>query len=126
MRAVDTNVLVRLIARENAEQTASAESFVEHGVWAPVLALAECIWVLRSVYRQGPKELANAIEILLDQRNLVIEDADAVAAALELFRAKPALGFSDCLMLELARKAGHLPLGTFDRNLAKLEGAQRL
>jgi hypothetical protein len=29
-------------------------------------------------------------------------------------------------MLEVARKAGHLPLGTFDRNLGKLEGAERL
>jgi len=31
-----------------------------------------------------------------------------------------------CLMLEVARKAGHLPLGTFDRNLGKLEGAETL
>ena len=38
----------------------------------------------------------------------------------------PRLGFSDCLMVELARKAGHLPLGTFDRNVAKLDGVQRL
>jgi hypothetical protein len=29
-------------------------------------------------------------------------------------------------MLQLARKAGHLPLGTFDRNLAKADGAQKL
>jgi predicted nucleic acid-binding protein len=36
------------------------------------------------------------------------------------------LGFSDCLVLETARKAGHLPLGTFDRDLAKLDGAVRL
>jgi predicted nucleic acid-binding protein len=36
------------------------------------------------------------------------------------------LGFSDCLILQLARKAGHLPLGTFDRGLSKLEGAQKL
>jgi predicted nucleic acid-binding protein len=36
------------------------------------------------------------------------------------------LGFSDCLVLEIARKAGHLPLGTFDRNLSKLDGAQKL
>jgi predicted nucleic acid-binding protein len=36
------------------------------------------------------------------------------------------LGFSDCLVLESARKAGHLPLGTFDRDLAKLDGAERL
>jgi len=43
-----------------------------------------------------------------------------------LFRAKPSLGFSDCLMIELARRAGHLPLGTFDRSLGKIEGAQKL
>jgi len=34
--------------------------------------------------------------------------------------------FSDCLLLELARKAGHLPLGTFDRDLSKLAGARKL
>jgi len=49
-----------------------------------------------------------------------------VAQALARFRSRPSLGFSDCLVLEIARKAGHLPLGTFDRGLAKLEGAQRL
>jgi len=43
-----------------------------------------------------------------------------------LFRARPALGFTDCLIVELARKAGNLPLGTFDRSLGKLDGAQRL
>jgi len=49
-----------------------------------------------------------------------------VAAALRHFRRRPALGFSDCLVLEAARKAGNLPLGTFDRELGKLDGAQRL
>jgi predicted nucleic acid-binding protein len=44
----------------------------------------------------------------------------------ELFRAKPSLGFSDCLILNLARNAGHLPLGTFDRNLGKVDGAHKL
>jgi len=47
-------------------------------------------------------------------------------AALADFRRKPALGFSDCLVLEVARKAGHLPLGAFDATLAKLDGAERL
>jgi len=64
--------------------------------------------------------------MLLDHRDLVLQDSDAVRAALELFRGKPGLGFSDCLMLHLARKAGHLPLGTFERNLAKVEGTQKL
>jgi predicted nucleic acid-binding protein len=43
-----------------------------------------------------------------------------------LFRSRPALGFSDGLTLHLARKAGHLPLGTFDRALGKVEGTQKL
>ena len=62
------------------------------------------------------------------QRIKVIENAvrEIVVAALALFRAKPALGSSDCLILESARKAGHLPLGTFGRNLAKIEGTQKL
>ncbi len=47
-------------------------------------------------------------------------------AALEQYRAKPAVSYSDCLVLEVARKAGHLPLCSFDRDLAKLNGAQRL
>jgi predicted nucleic-acid-binding protein len=126
MRAVDTNVLVRLITRDDSRQTASAESFIDAGAWVSILALAEAMWVLASVYELGSKNLARAIEMLLNHRDLVLQDPETVAGALELFRAKPALGFSDCLMLQLARKAGHLPLGTFDRNLAKVEGTQKL
>ena len=126
MRAVDTNVLVRLIIRDDPRQTASAASFIEKGVWVSVLALAETAWVLASVYELSSKELASAIEMLLNHRNLVLQEPETVAGALDLFRARPALGFSDCLMLELARRAGHLPLGTFDRNLAKVEGTQKL
>jgi predicted nucleic acid-binding protein len=64
--------------------------------------------------------------MLLNHRDLVVQDAGNVATALELFRSKPALGFSDCLILELARKAGHLPLGTFDRSLGKVPGTQKI
>ena len=126
MRAVDTNVLVRLVTRDDSGQATSAERFVEKGAWISVLVLAEATWVLATVYELASKELALAIEMLLNHRDLVLQDADAVADALGLFRAKPVLGFSDCLILQLARKAGHLPLGTFDRNLGKVEGVQKL
>ena len=49
-----------------------------------------------------------------------------VAAALKRYRAKPSIAVSDDLVLEIARKAGHLPLGTFDRDLSRLDGAERL
>jgi len=64
--------------------------------------------------------------MLLNYKELTVQDADVVASALKQFRRRSALGFSDCLVLEIARKAGHLPLGTFDRGLAKLDGTQRL
>jgi len=126
MRAIDTNVLVRLITRDDSRQAAAAEAFVEKGAWVSVLALAEATWVLATVYELSSKDLAKMIEMLLDHRDLVLQDSEAVQDALKLFKAKPALGFSDCLMLHVAQKAGHLPLGTFDRNLAKVDGAQEL
>jgi predicted nucleic-acid-binding protein len=126
MRAVDTNVLVRLITRDDAAQVADAERFVEKGAWVSHLALAETAWVLDAVYERSAAEIATAIELLLSHRDLSLQDADVVAAALESFRARPSIGFSDCLLLEISRRAGHLPLGTFDRDLARLDGAQTL
>lgn len=126
MRAVDTNVLVRLLTRDDVRQTASAESFIVKGAWVSVLALAEAVWVLDSVYELSSVDQARAIEMLLSHQQLTLQDRETVSAALALFRIKPSLGFSDCLMLEMARKAGHLPLATFDRNLGRIDGAQKL
>src|SRR5688572_10333016 len=126
MRAVDTNVLVRLITRNDARQVAAAEAFVAPGAWVPHVVLVEAVWVLVSVYDLGPAAVATAVEMLLNHRELTVQDADSVVAALGQYRAKPAVSFSDCLVLEMALRAGHLPLGTFDRDLSKLEGAQRL
>lgn len=124
MRAVDTNVLVRLIARDDAAQVASAEDWVKQGAWVSILALAEAIWVLSAVYGRANRDIASAVEMLLSHQNLTLQDSEVVAAALDRFRERPALGLSDCLLLELARKAGHLPLGTFDRDLSKVDGAE--
>lgn len=126
MRAVDTNVLVRLLVRDDEGQVAAAESFVAKGAWVSNLVLAETLWVLDAVYNRSPAQIANAVERMLNHKELALQDSDVVAMALKHFRARPALGFSDCLVLEIARKAGHLPLGTFDRTLAKLDGADRL
>ena len=126
MRAVDTNVLVRLITRDDARQAASADIFIGKGAWVSVLALAEATWVLTAVYERKAADVATAVDMLLNHRDLTLQDSDIVAAALDLFRSRPSLSFSDCLMLHLARKSGHLPLGTFDRTLGKVEGTQRL
>jgi predicted nucleic-acid-binding protein len=126
MRAIDTNVLVRLIIRDDPRQTSSADSFVENGAWVSLLALAEAISVLDSVYQLNPSQLATTVEMLLNHQSLTIQDQDVAASALALFRSKPAIGFSDCLLLEIARQAGHLPFGTFDRPLSRLPGTEKL
>lgn len=126
MRAVDTNVLVRLVVRDDADQVRAAEEFIASGAWVSHLVLTETTWVLDAVYDRSVEQIAAALEMLLNHEHLTVQDADVVAAATENFRKRPILGFSDCLVLEIARKAGHLPLGTFDRDLSKLDGAVRL
>ena len=126
MRAVDTNVLVRLLTRDEPKQVASAESFVAKGAWVSNLVLAETLWVLESVYNVDAERRADAVAMLLNHTSLTLQDPEVVVAALAHFRRSPSLGFSDCMVLEIARKSGHLPLGTFDRDLAKLDGGERL
>jgi predicted nucleic-acid-binding protein len=126
MHAVDTNVLVRLIVRDEAKQVRAAEEFTSNGAWVSHLALAETAWVLDAVYGRTPGQIALALDMLLNHKDLTVQDADVVTAALKRFRGHPMLGFSDCLLVEIARKAGHLPVGTFDRDLAKLDGARRI
>lgn len=126
MRAVDTNILVRLVVRDDAAQVRAAEEFIVGGAWVSHLVLAETTWVLDAVYERTAEQIGTAVDMLLNHKELTLQDAEAVTAALEHFRKRPVLGFSDCLVVEIARKAGYVPLGTFDRDLAKLPGVQRL
>jgi predicted nucleic-acid-binding protein len=126
MRAIDTNVLVRLITRDEPKQAAAADAFVAKGAWVSHIVLVEAAWILVSVFDLTSMEIAKAIEMLLNHESIVLQESEVVLAALTLLRKKPSLGFSDCLVLEIARKSGNLPLGTFDQNLGKITGAVSL
>ena len=127
MLAVDTNVLVRLIARDDAAQVRAAEEFVAKGAWVSHLILAETIWVLDSVYELPRERIATAVDMLLNHQELTLQDADVVRAALLHFQRHPKVR-----ILRLpgpgnrVRKAGHIPLATFDRDFAKLADVERL
>jgi len=82
MRAVDTNVLVRLIARDDAKQVAAAESFAARGGWVSHLVLAETLWVLESVYELDAERCATTVDMLLNHRSLTLQDPEVVTAAL--------------------------------------------
>ena len=120
MLAVDTNVVLRLLAMDDDRQYKLAQAIIEDGGWLSHVVLAESIWVLDRVYECDAKWLMQAIEMLLQHEHLVLEDEDVVKDALQEFKRKPKLGFSDCLVLAIARAAAHTPLATFDKALAKL------
>ena len=126
MRAVDTNVLVRLLVEDNEAQVAAAERFLGSGAWVSTVVLAETIWVLQSVYELDAVAVATAVGMLLRHEKVSLEASDAVVEAVRLFREKPGLRFSDCLILHLAKRAGHTPLGTFDAKLGRLDGALKI
>jgi predicted nucleic-acid-binding protein len=126
VRSVDTNVLVRLLTRDDAKQVAAAEAFVGRGAWVPHVVLVETTWVLTSVYDRSADEIAAAVDMLLNHEHLTVQDSDTVTAAVARFRRRPSVGFSDCLVVEVARKAGHRPVGTFDRDFAKFDDVERL
>lgn len=126
MHAVDTSVLIHLITRDDKKQGNAAEAFVAKGKWVSHLVMAELTWVLVSVYDRTREEIATAVDMLLHHQHLCVQDQDVIEAAVGAFRTHKGVTFSDALILEIARKNGHIPLGTFDRHLAKLEAAQRL
>jgi len=90
MRAVDTNVLVRLITRDDPKQALLADQWIEAGAWVSQLALAEMTWVLSSVYDLAPAAIHKAVTMLLDHRNylyaasVVVMMTGLVAASLAI------------------------------------------
>ena len=123
MRAVDTNVLVRLIVRDEPAQVRRAESFVAPGAWVSHLVLAETVWVLDSAYGLSDDRIATALGMLIEHDRLVLQDRGVVRAALAEFTRGAKAGFADCLIVEIARKAGHQPVGTFDKSMSRIDGA---
>src|SRR5688572_2215819 len=111
-RAADTNVIIRLIARDDAKQLALALAQAANGLWVSHVVLVEVAWVLESAYGRDPGDIATALELLLGHPDLTVQDPDVVRAAAAQFRSNRGIDFADCLILEIARKAGQLPLVT--------------
>jgi predicted nucleic-acid-binding protein len=126
MLAIDTNVLVRLVVDDDPAQAQIAKERTENGAWVSHLVLAESIWVLTGSFGLSRAEIVHTVETLLTHPNVAFEDANVIRAALQHFSQRRNVDFSDCLILEIARKAGHKPLATFDRDFAKVDGVQRI
>lgn len=130
MIAVDTNVLVRFLVNDDREQAEAARALLQ-SVTAEKPALAcrevvvELVWVLERAYGYSRERIATILEELVATEGLVVEAAQDVAQAAFRYRAGGA-GFSDLMVVAAAKRAGAVPLYTFDRKAARLEGVRLL
>ena len=128
MIGLDTNVLVRYFAQDDARQAAAAQRLVQSRLTREepghvnVVTLAETCWVLRRLYAAGRAELVQVVENLLAAPNIVVERRALVRKALQAFDASAAAGLSDCLIVQLNADAGCAQTLTFDRGAAKVAG----
>jgi predicted nucleic-acid-binding protein len=130
MRALDTNVLVRYLAQDDAKQSAAATRFIEQDLspsergFVSLVALLETVWVMESRYGASAALVADILGDLLDTASLEVQDAAAVRAALQRYRAGH-VDLHDCLIVSLAeqRKARVV---TFDAKAARRLGMELL
>ena len=127
MTAVDTNVIVRYLVADDPGQSEAARSLLEQ--FTPVNpgficreVVIEAAWVLERSYRFPRARIAEALMDLTASDSLVVENADDVAAAAHRYR-QGGVGFSDMMILAASARAGAAPLYTFDRRLARMQGA---
>jgi predicted nucleic-acid-binding protein len=127
MAAIDTNLFIRILAKDDPVQTPRAKAYVEaHApVWVSVSVLVETFDVLSASYKWRKAELLAMIQATTSSRHFVFQDQAAVVAAANQWIGAKA-GFVDCLNVELARAHGKGPLVTFDKDAAKLQGTTRL
>jgi len=128
--ALDTNVVVRFLVQDEAEQSRRATEFIEElssddqGLISREVLL-ELAWVLERAYGYSRHEIASAIDGLLSSSELILEAADDVGAALDLYRSE-GCGFADLMIAAAARRLGASSVVTFDRKAARLPGARLL
>ena len=131
MPALDTNVLVRYIVEDDPAQLAAARRLIARCareglvLFVPVTVLLELEWVLRSNFGFSKDDVLMTMSSLFSAAELTFESERALEIALQLFR-KGSADFADCLHVALATQAGEQPLWTFDKDAAKVSGAQLL
>ena len=125
MLALDTNVLVRFLVRDDARQFDRARRLIEREanggepVLVSLLVLMETEWVLCSRYGLGKDDIAQTISGLLDAKDLSFEDESSVEQALYSWRDSTA-DFADCLIGARHRALGCRATASFDARARKL------
>lgn len=116
MRALDTNVVVRLFVRDDDEQTVIADALITDGAFLLLPSvLVETIWVAKSRYQMNHSKIAVELTKVLNHENAVVASPDAVAWSLKRFEA--GADFADMLHFALAEELEATSFATFDRRI---------
>ena len=124
MIGIDTNVLVRYIAQDDATQSARAIKLIEQECspatpgFVGLVVLLELVWVSESCYEATRAECADIVRRILSIRQLVVQEAEIAWKALRRFESSRA-DFADCLIERMAVAAGCSVVMTFDKAAAK-------
>jgi predicted nucleic-acid-binding protein len=119
---LDTNILVRYLTRDDEAQFHQAADLLlglerqRRSAHLSLITLCETVWVLTRAYKIGREQVVGMFDRLLDASAFVIEDRDAVRAAVDLYRTG-AGDFADYLVGVRARSAGCVVMATFDAAL---------
>jgi len=124
MIAIDTNVLLRLMVGDEADQARRAKAVVDDALRASSevvispIVLAEFVWTLRRSYKLSARDVAAHLERLLTVPSIRIVDRDVVVTAVADYRRGPA-DFSDYLIAAYAEREGALSVFSFDADAVK-------
>jgi predicted nucleic-acid-binding protein len=119
----DTNVLVRAVVRDDAQQARAAAKLLKDAevIAVSLTSLCEFVWVLRSVYNFGQGNISAAIEALLDAGNVAV-DRPAVDAGLAILNAGG--DFADGLIAHEGNWLGGETFVSFDKKAVALIAKQ--
>ena len=120
MLAVDTNVIVRYLTRDDAEQFAKANALIrDEEVFVRATVLLETEWVLRRGYRFSRTQIIAALAAFAGLPRVTLEEPTAAAKALDW--ARRGMDFADAL--HLAKAWGCDALISFDQRFAAVANA---
>lgn len=128
MKAVDTNVLLRYVLRDDEDQFARAAAFfrdrtAQDPAFVSLLVLAEFAWTLRRRYRYTRADIRSLVETLMETAEMVFEDEIMLAAVV----AEAERGdLADHLISYSARRAGCGSTVTFDTEAARAVSSMEL
>ncbi len=130
MIGLDTNVVVRYIAQDDAKQSASATALIESLTneqpgFISLVTLVEMVWVMQGSYKAGKEQILQILEELLKTSEIIVQETETVAQALSQF-ARSGAGFADCLIARLGRNNNCSFTATFDKLAAEIEGMRVL